>query len=130
MLILTMRTDNPEAELGLYDDEKQLTELIWQAHRQLAETLHQQIEALLSSKSKTLHDLQGIVCYQGPGSFTGLRIGISVANALAYSLQVPAVAVNGDDWQRNGIIRLKNGQSDNILVPEYGAEVHITQQKK
>ena len=129
MLILTIRTDKPEAEIGLYDDSKQLVYLPWPAHRQLAETLHIKIKELLEGQHKELADLQGIVVFKGPGSFTGLRIGITVANTLAYSLRLPIVASEEPDWIRNGIEALLNGQNEQITMPEYGAEPHITRQK-
>lgn len=130
MLILTIRTDKPEAELALYEDETQLAAKTWHAHRQLAETIHATIDELLQSQEKSLHDIKGIVAYQGPGSFTGLRIGLSVTNALAYSLAIPAVAATGSTWQVDGIRDLLGGKSSEVLLPEYGADVHITVQKK
>lgn len=129
MTILTLRTDKPEAELGLYDDQKQIVYETWEAHRQLAETIHQQTTALLKTASKTLEDIEGIVVYAGPGSFTGLRIGISVANALAYSLKCPIIA-ESDDWIENGITQLLAGKSDKIARPEYGSPAHTTSQRK
>ncbi len=129
MLILTIRTDNPEAELGLYQDETQLAYEVWHAHRELSDTIHKKIKALLESQQKDLRDIEGIVCFQGPGSFTGLRIGLTVADALAYGLDVPIVATQ-DDWIEQGIARLKSGKNDRIALPHYGAPVHITQQKK
>lgn len=130
MLLLTIRTDSPEAEVGLYDDRNKLDYTIWHAHRELSVTLHQKIEALLAGQGKKLADLQGIVCFAGPGSFTGLRIGITVGNALAYGLQIPIVASSGNDWFDSGAIRLANGRGDKIALPEYGSPVHITIQKK
>lgn len=130
MITLTIRTDKPEAELGLYKDDNQHTSLSWPAHRQLAETIHQKFNEILGAGNCELKDLTGIVVYKGPGSFTGLRIGISVANALADALSVPIVATTGDDWQENGLQKLQAGQNDKIAMPEYGAEPHITQQKK
>lgn len=130
MIVLTIRTDKPEAELGLYEDETQLAYETWQAHRQLAETIHRKIETLLSENGKKPADIQGIVCFQGPGSFTGLRIGLAVGNAYAMSLAAPIVGSQGDNWAAQGIRRLYNSETDYPVVPEYGAPVHITQQKK
>jgi tRNA threonylcarbamoyladenosine biosynthesis protein TsaB len=129
MLILTMRTDKPEAEVGLYQDDKQLAYVTWQAHRQLAETIHLTLRKLLKDDQKELKDIEGIAVYQGPGSFTGLRIGISVANALAASLEVPITAAEHEDWLPKALKKLTNGQNQRVIVPEYGADVHITQQK-
>ena len=130
MIILTLRTDKPEAEIGLYDDQEQLAYETWTAHRQLAETLHAKIQELLKNQNKDWADIQGIIIFKGPGSFTGLRIGMSVANALAYSLSVPIIGTIGDNWQTQGIENLLTGKSDKVAVPEYGSEAHITAPRK
>lgn len=129
-MILTFRTDKPEAELGLYDSDQQVTYLTWQAHRELAETIHRRIKELLGGQSITIQDITAIVCFQGPGSFTGLRIGLSVANALAASQNIPIVATQGDDWIEKGIARINSGENDMQALPFYGADAHITPQKK
>ncbi len=129
MRILTIRTDRPDAELGIYDGETQLASDTWLAHRQLAETLHIRIAALLKGCGLLIHDIEGIACFQGPGSFTGLRIGLTVANTLAYSLEVPIVAGTDDEvtgWQSAALRHLLNGENDTMIMPEYGAEPHIT----
>lgn len=130
MKILTIRTDKPEAEVGVYIDMEQIAYHSWQAHRALAETLHHTIVMVLEEHNMTLQDLDGVVVFRGPGSFTGLRIGITVANALGYGLNVPVVAEGNDDWITTGIQRLLSGERDVVALPEYGAPVHITVQKK
>jgi tRNA threonylcarbamoyladenosine biosynthesis protein TsaB len=130
MLVLTIRTDKPEAEIGLFDGEQKLAYETWEAHRQLAETIHTRIEALLKSQKKDWHNIKGIVCFQGPGSFTGLRIGLTVGNALSYGLDAPIVATQKDDWIKAGINRLGKGENDELALPHYGAPVHITKPRK
>lgn len=130
MIILTIRTDKPEAEIGLYDGQKQLAYEVWTAHRQLAEMLHKKIESLLQSQQKDWTNIEGLVCYQGPGSFTGLRIGLTVANALSYSYNIPVVAEQDPEWIEAGIRRLENGEKDELALPYYGADAHITLPKK
>jgi len=130
MLILTLRTDNPEAEIGLFDDHTQLAYETWSAHRELAETIHIKIAELLKSKAKTLYDLGGIVCFEGPGSFTGLRIGLTVGNALAYGLKIAIVATKDAAWISDGIDRLRAGDNDSTALPNYGMEAHITAPKR
>lgn len=130
MINLTLRTDQPTAELALYKDDQKLADLKWEAHRQLAETLHLKIKELLDGQDKQLRDIGGLVCYQGPGSFTGLRIGLSVANALAASLPAAIVATNGDDWIEVGLQALVAGEDQKVVVPDYGRLPHITEQKK
>src|SRR4051794_27131610 len=98
MMILSIRTDKPEAEIGIFEDNKRLEYIKWQADRHLSSTLNFKINEILNKSSKSLKNIDGLVIFKGPGSFTGLRIGFSVANALAYSLQRPIVASAGDDW--------------------------------
>lgn len=129
-MYLTIRTDKPESEIGLFDGHEKITYLAWEAHRQLAETLHAKIDELLTGAKRTLGDVNGIVCYKGPGSFTGLRIGLTVGNALSYSLDIPIVGANGDDWQVEGINELSQTPRKQTIVPDYGREAHITKQKK
>jgi len=132
MPILTLRTDKPEAEIGLYEGEKRLAYVAWLADRQLAETLHTKVREMLSAHDCDWSDLGGIVVYEGPGSFTGLRIGISVANALAYSLSIPIMGAGREDenWIVHGVNLLEQGKDHGYVTPFYGAEVHTTPQKK
>lgn len=130
MLIVTIKTDQPESELALFEDTTLLCVENWQAHRQLAETIHTKINVLLATNHKEISQLGGFICYKGPGSFTGLRIGMSVANALAYGLDVPVVSANGQDWQQAGISRFLAGDNEISAMPEYGGEVHITKPRK
>ena len=130
-MILTIRTDKPEAEIGLFDNNKKVAYETWEAHRELSDTLLKKIDDMLQQHSMTPQkDLNGIVAFKGPGSFTGLRIGLTVGNALAYAVDVPIVAVGGDDWIQDGIARINNGDNDRIAMPEYGGEANITRPKK
>lgn len=130
MLILSIRTDKPEAELGLFDNDQQLGYETWPAHRELSNAIHKKLGELLDLHGKKLADLQGIVCFKGPGGFTGLRIGLTVGNALAYGLSIPIVGAMGDDWLATGRQKLANGENEKSTFPEYGAEAHITVQKR
>jgi tRNA threonylcarbamoyladenosine biosynthesis protein TsaB len=132
MIILTIRTDKSEAEVGTFRDHERLAYDIWVAHRELSATIHDRINNILSLQQIELKDVGGIVAYTGPGSFTGLRIGISVANALAYSLDIPVVGVNGEDWIKQGIQNILSAPQllAPRVIPEYGYPVHTTKQKK
>lgn len=129
-MILALRTDKPEAELYLYDGNERIVEIGWMAHRELAETLNSQIEKILNKSSISYDDLKGIVVYKGPGSFTGLRIGMSVANALAYGQNVPIVATTGERWIVNGLKSLDQGGNDEVAIPEYGSPANTTKPRK
>jgi len=130
MLVLTIRTDKSEAEIGLFDNEQKLAYETWAAHRRLAETIHTKIKQLLKSQHKDWQDIGGIICFKGPGSFTGLRIGLTVGNALAYGLGVPIVSQQRTNWITNGITRITSGENEAVTLPEYGGDAHITLPKK
>ncbi len=129
-MILTIRSDKPEAEIALLSGDKKLDENIWSAHRELGNTIHTKIRELLGKNKLELRDLKGIVCYKGPGSFTGLRIGLTVANTMASELQIPIVGETGPDWQDKGVRQLIARKNEELVMPEYGRDPHITKQKK
>ena len=130
MIIVTIRTDKPAAEIGLFEDATQVAYRTWEAHRQLGATIHATIQQLLQDNHYDWPDIDGVVAFVGPGSFTGLRIGLTVANVLAYANGVPVVGSRGDDWWQAGITRLLAGESDRQAMPEYGAEATITTPRK
>lgn len=130
MLILTIKTDNPNAEISLWQNNVQIKSYQWQAHKILADTIHIKIKGLLDKNSYSWHDIKGLVVYKGPGSFTGLRIGATVANTLAYSLDIPIIGSSGDNWEQKGIKSLLEDKDDKIVIPEYGATANITLPKK
>lgn len=130
-MLLGCKTDGPVAELYLYDRDGTLrAELTWEADRQLAHGLLEKIDGFLKEQTTGLDDLSGLFVFRGPGSFTGLRIGLTVMNTLAYAETIPIVGENGDDWREKAVERLKNGQNDQVVLPLYGAEARITQPKK
>lgn len=59
-----------------------------------AEKLHVFIEAVLHTSQLQFKDLSAIAVSQGPGSYTGLRIGVSAAKGLCYALKIPLIAVD------------------------------------
>lgn len=129
-MILAIRTDKPEAELYLFQGTKEIKKDTWYAHRELSDTLLGRIESLLHGCNANIADLKGIIVCQGPGSFTGLRIGVTVANTLAYALAVPIAAGRGDEWAANALDNLAKTPSTQIILPHYGSEVHITKPRK
>lgn len=128
--ILLLNTSTAYCELLLSDDGA-LIDGSWEAGRTLARDLLKNIDELLASRGKSLEDLTGVGIVKGPGSFTGLRIGITVANTLAEARAIAIVGVEaGDSWRQDAIERLSRGEHDQIVLPEYGAAAHITAPRK
>lgn len=126
---LLLDTSTSVCRLTLIDGESKF-DYQWQADRSLARYLLKFLQEKLAERSSDFHQLTAIGVMKGPGSFTGLRIGLSVANTLADSLQIPIVGATGDNWQAAALERLARGETDRIVLPEYGGEAHITRPRK
>ena len=65
---------------------------------QASETILKVIDGLIKEAGITTLDIEGVFVIKGPGSFTGLRVGISVANTFAHELNIPIVGLRTDEW--------------------------------
>ena len=128
-MILLLDTSTPECRLSLVDGDWRY-DATWEANRELAKGLLSYLQTQLESQQKTWKDLTGLGVFKGPGSFTGLRIGITVLNTIADSEKIPIVGETGEDWREKAIERLTRNESDKIVLPEYGGEANITQPRK
>lgn len=91
-MILRIDTkDQKVVKVILKEDKKEIKSLSAN-NKYGSQVLLPLIQKLLESKKLYMHNLTGIEVETGPGSFTGIRVGVSVANALGYSLGIP---VNG-----------------------------------
>lgn len=130
-MLLGLRTDGPEVTMVLVGETGDvLATTVWQADRQLAHQLLARLESFLAAEQARFSQLRGLFVYAGPGSFTGLRIGITTINTHAYSLGAPVVGVGGEDWVQTGVQRLATGENDAAVLPEYGAEARVTTPKR
>jgi tRNA threonylcarbamoyladenosine biosynthesis protein TsaB len=77
-----------------------------------AEKLHVFIEECIKESNITFKDLSAIAVSQGPGSYTGLRIGVSAAKGLCFALDLPLIAV--DTLQ---VLASKLSISDGVIIP-------------
>jgi tRNA threonylcarbamoyl adenosine modification protein YeaZ len=125
-MILALATSGSTTELWLRPDGPHVE---WESGRRLADELLGRITELCKTQQQTINDLSGIVILSGPGSFTSLRIGHTVANALADSLNIPIVGATGDDWLAEGLRRLPETKPGQPVWPFYGAEANVTKPK-
>ncbi len=92
-MMLAMETSGPVASLVLWDGQLVGAES-FESAQQLAQRLVPSISALLSSRGLALSDLAKVAVGLGPGSFTGLRIGVTTARTLAHALRLPLVGLS------------------------------------
>ncbi len=89
-MILALDTSTDTASIALYKRGVGIVgEQTWVSGRQQTIQLLPNIQRLMTLLDATTRDLEGVAVATGPGSFSGVRIGISTAKSLAYSLEVP-----------------------------------------
>lgn len=129
-MIILLDTSTPVCKLtlvldGVWHDYE------WTSGRELARGLHAYLRDRLAEHGKHLEDITGIGAMKGPGSFTGLRIGLTVLNTIADTLQVPIVGVEmSDDWRVSAVGLLEKGENHTLVLPFYGREANITKPRK
>lgn len=102
----------------------------WQAERTLARDMLGYLQGILANHDCTLSDVSQIGVFRGPGSYTGLRIGLTVLNTIADAQQIPIVGGEGASWKDQVVARLRAGENDRVVLPEYGSVPHVTKPRK
>jgi len=91
---LAIDTSTDTASLALVQDNEVLAELTWRCGQNHTTQLLSHLAHLLNQTKLNLQSTSGIIIAKGPGSFNGLRVGISTAKGLAFSLGVPIVGIS------------------------------------
>jgi len=94
MLILALETSTPRLSLALAQDLRILAHSESWPERRPAEILLPELQKLFHRARVRPRDLEGVAVGLGPGSFTGLRVGVSTAQGLAQSLRIPAAGLS------------------------------------
>ena len=85
-----------------------------------SEEILSDIDDLLKEKNKTLQDISAIMVNNMAGSYTGVRIGVTIANTLAWSLDIPVLGYNLDNFESIfGQAKLSTGGFQSITLPKY-----------
>lgn len=93
MSILAIDTATQVSSVAVASEARLSAELTMQARLTHSETLLPHMEQVLRMANVKKEDLDGIAVSMGPGSFTGLRIGLAAAKAVCYALKLPLVGV-------------------------------------
>ena len=93
-LILNIETSTKTCSIAIGKNGKLISEkVIWSDQFVHGEKLHLLIKELFNQENFQLKDLDAIAISSGPGSFTGLRIGVASSKGLAYAIQKPLISV-------------------------------------
>ena len=94
-LILNIETATKNCSVSLSNEGKTMVcKEIAEQNFSHAEKLHLFIAEVLSENNLKFSDLKAVAVSQGPGSYTGLRIGVSSAKGFCYALNIPLIAVD------------------------------------
>ena len=136
-MILVLDTSQENVFIALWDETKS----IWHSQesflggRELNSLIIKKLDTTFSHSCECENVVMGIVIAAGPGSFTGLRIGMSVANTIAYVRDVPIVAIpvtkSIEDLLQKGlkVLKSRGASFGGAVTPHYGSEPHITKPK-
>ncbi|MBP5211089.1 MAG: tRNA (adenosine(37)-N6)-threonylcarbamoyltransferase complex dimerization subunit type 1 TsaB, partial [Bacteroidales bacterium] len=94
---LSIETSSEACSVALSKGEEVLSELVITEPQQQAGQLAPLIDRILSEASLTVADLDAIAVSEGPGSYTGLRVGASTAKGLCFGAKKPLIAVSTMD---------------------------------
>lgn len=93
-LILHIDTAGVEGAVSIGLNGKALAQRISSQQKDHAAWIHVAIEAIMQEAGYTLNDLNAVAVVAGPGSYTGLRVGMATAKGFCYVLKVPLITLN------------------------------------
>lgn len=94
MIILSLDTSCKTAMVSAAEDDTILASVTVQDHKTHSVKMLPAVEYVLSAAGKLPGDVSLVAVTNGPGSYTGLRIGVTTAKTFAYSLNIPVVGIN------------------------------------
>lgn len=102
MVLKIDTTKREEVTVELIDSKSKFKDKLVQSQKLGSQVLLQMIVKILKENKLSFGDLTAVEVNPGPGSFTGTKVGVSVANALGFALNIPV-----------------NGKKGKIVVPIY-----------
>jgi len=97
-MLLAVDTSTQTIGIALYDPPQVIGELVWQSKNHHTVELAAAVKGLMDKCDVNPASLSLLVCALGPGTFTGLRIGLAFVKGLALSLRVPVIGVPTFDF--------------------------------
>ena len=94
-VILCIDTATEYSGAGICDGKSCFFRRLQKDH--VSDQILENIDTIINDNKKTLSDINGVIVIKGPGSFTGLRVGVSVANQFAHQLNIPISGITADD---------------------------------
>lgn len=113
-MLLVINTASSIVSIAIFSKSEVISEQFWPGKNDDAEKLLPAISKMLEDENLDFQDLSEILVVRGPGSFTGLRVGVVLANTLAYLNQIPLHSITTFElWE---LVMELNGLNDHHLV--------------
>ncbi len=119
MKILGIDTTTKFLSIGIYDDTK-VYEYNLEVGRNLSSLITVTIERIIEALGWSLKDIDYFSCGIGPGSFTGVRVGVSTMKALSWSLRKPIISIPTLD-----ILAASAKTCDKYIIPAVDAKRNL-----
>lgn len=132
MKLLSIDTSSDVCSVAILEDGKLIKELNITDSKTHSENLMPLVDALFKVTNLTLTDMQAIACSIGPGSFTGIRIGIGSVKAMAEVFHLPVIGVtsletlacfNGNI--QNTIVSLIDAKNNQVYCGIFDSDLHL-----
>ena len=120
MRLLGIETTTSLNSIGIISGENILAEMSFSCGDRLSKRLMPAIDDLLGKSSLQVKDIQGVGVTRGPGFFTGVRMGLSVAKGLALGVGIPAVGLSTLEVLAHNIYAHSSYQVCSVLLSRKG----------
>jgi tRNA threonylcarbamoyladenosine biosynthesis protein TsaB len=114
-MIICLETATPLCSVALCDDTGVITLKESDESKSHAAMITVYIDEILKKHDMKVSDLEAVAVSKGPGSYTGLRIGVSVAKGLAFGAGIPLIGIETTCSMYNGIKMKGDGSDDDTL---------------
>lgn len=94
MITILLDSSNRELSVGIVKDDKLIAETSYEAWQRQSEVMVLELDKLLKEHKAEKSDISGIVVAIGPGSYTGVRISLTIAKVMAMALDIPLYPVS------------------------------------
>jgi tRNA threonylcarbamoyl adenosine modification protein YeaZ len=115
-MLLAIDTSTESASLALVQDSQALAEATWRCGQNHSVELLPRLASLLNEAKVELQSIDCVMVAKGPGSFNGLRVGLSTAKGLAFSLDIPIIGISSLELEA-----YQHAESDLPICPIFNA---------
>lgn len=117
MITVLLDSSNTKLTVGLAEDKKLIDFISYEAWQQQSEYMIEELNKLLDKHNYTKNNIKDIIVAVGPGSYTGVRISITIAKVMALALNIPVYEVSSLRILKDGdepsvcLINARSGRS-------------------